>query len=299
MFRRIGFFLLVNLGVLITISVVLNIAMSVFGLQPYLSATGLNIPSLLVFALIWGFAGSFISLAISRWMAVRAMGVQVIESAQTAEERKLVGMVEKLANRAGVPMPQVGVFDSPEINAFATGPSKAKSLVAVSTGLLAAATDDELEAILGHEVAHIANGDMVTMTLLQGVINAFVLFFARIAAFVVAQALRERDSEGLSQLVYFVAVMIFDIVFSILGSIVVSYFSRVREYRADAGGAKFAGKEKMISALQMLQKKYEPVPVAASEKNFRAMMIADTGSIAELFASHPPLTKRIEALRRA
>ena len=238
--KRVFLFVAVNVLVVATISVVL----SLLGVRPYLTARGLDLTSLAVFCLVWGFGGAFISLGLSRVMAKWGMGVKLIDPARpTPERRSSSQTVHRLAQAAGLrAMPQVGVYDSDEVNAFATGPTKNRALVAVSTGLLRRLRRDEVEGVLGHEIAHVANGDMVTMTLVQGVVNAFTMFLARVLAFFVAQLFRRDDDEGgVSHLVYFVATLVFDIAFSILGSVVVAWFSRLREFRADAGGAQARG----------------------------------------------------------
>ncbi|MFO1462332.1 MAG: protease HtpX [bacterium] len=299
MAKRIVLFLAVNFLVVLTISVLL----SLLGVKPYLTRYGLDYTSLAIFCLIWGMAGSLISLAISRQTAKWAMGVQVIDP-QTSDpnEQRLLQTVYHLAQSAGLrDMPQVGIYDSPELNAFATGPTKSRSLVAVSTGLLRQMDRNEVEGVLGHEITHIANGDMVTMTLLQGVVNAFVMFLSRVIAYVVASALRgdrERDG-GVSQGIYFVVMFVLEIVFMILGSMVVAWFSRYREYRADAGGAQLAGRQKMVSALQALQRAYEIVD-PHQHPSLQTMQISGHGSgWMKFFASHPPLDERIRRLQEA
>lgn len=292
-FKRISVFLLVNVAVIATISIIT----SIFNIQPYLTQTGINYQSLMIFCLMWGMVGSFISLMLSKWMAKRMMGVQIIEKGAMGYEGKLVSSVHRLAHTAGLKkMPEVGVYDSPEVNAFATGPSRNNSLVAVSTGLLNSMTEEEVEGVLAHEVAHIANGDMVTMALIQGVINAFVMFFARILANVISNAIS--DDEEPSPFLHFGLVIVFDIAFSILGSIVVNFFSRFREYRADAGAARFAGKDKMIAALERLKNTTELVD--NQERSFASMKISGgTPSLAALFSTHPSLDDRIEKLKRS
>lgn len=295
MLKRIGLFLLVNFLVIITISTVL----SVLGIGGYLSNQGINYQSLLIFCLAWGMIGSFISLQMSRFMAKRLMGVKVIDSSKSREdyEVKLMAMVHQISRKAGLTtMPEVGIFDSAELNAFATGPSKNRSLVAVSSGLLNNMTPKEVEGVIAHEVAHIANGDMVTMTLLQGIVNAFVMFMARILAQIVSSALNKNSNSNRSPgLLYFGLVWVFEIALMILGSMVVAGFSRYREYRADHGGAKLSSKEAMISALQALQKhsnqKTEETPPAIA-----ALQISSKSRIALLFSTHPPLEDRIQAL---
>jgi heat shock protein HtpX len=295
MFKRITLFLLTNLLVVLTISVILN----VLGVRPYLSAQGLDYNQLLIFCLVWGMGGAFISLAISRWMAKRAMGVQVLDPQTTdAAGQQLLQLVARLAQGAGIPMPEVGVYQSPDVNAFATGPSKKRSLVAVSTGLLQKMDRDEVEGVLGHEIAHIANGDMVTMTLIQGVVNAFVMFLARVIAFALAQALRRDDSEGLSHGMYFITVFVLEMVFMILGSLVVFWFSRQREFRADAGGARVAGREKMIRALERLRADAERVQ-PQTQPAVATLQISGRAGFARFFSTHPPLDERIARLQTA
>jgi len=295
--KRIFLFLLVNLLVMTTITVVL----SLLGVQPFLQKSGLDLQSLAIFCLVWGMGGAFISLLISRWMAKRMMGVKVIPpDTRDAGEQALVQTVQRLAQGAGIPMPEVGLYESDDINAFATGPSKSRSLVAVSSGLLRKLDRPEVEGVLGHEITHIANGDMVTMTLLQGVVNAFVMFLARVLAYVVAQALRGNDREGgMSQGIYFVCVLVFQIVFMVLGSMVVMAFSRWREFRADAGGAHLAGRESMIRALQALQRDHEAVAQAKAPPALATMQISGRDGVMRFFMSHPPLEQRIERLRSA
>ena len=297
MAKRIFLFILVNLLVMTTITVVL----SLLGVQPFLQRGGLDLSSLAIFCLVWGMGGALISLLISRWVAKRMMGVKVIApDTRDAGEQALVQTVQRLAQGAGIPMPEVGLYDSDDINAFATGPSKSRSLVAVSSGLLRKLDRPEVEGVLGHEITHIANGDMVTMTLLQGVVNAFVMFLARVLAYVVAQALRGNDREGgMSQGIYFVCVLVFQIVFMVLGSMVVMAFSRWREFRADAGGAHLAGRESMIRALQALQRDHEAVAQAKAPPAMATMQISGRDGVMRFFMSHPPLEQRIERLRSA
>ena len=296
MFKRIFLFIAVNLLVMLTISITLN----VLGIRPYLSANGIDYEALLAFCAVVGFSGAFISLLMSRFMAKMMMGVRVIDpSSAYGAEKELVQLVHRLSQKAGLPgMPEVGIYDSPEVNAFATGPTKSRALVAVSTGLLQQMDGPAVEGVLGHEVAHIANGDMVTMTLLQGVVNTFVMFFARIAAWVVSQALsgnRDRD-ESPSPFIHFLAVMVFEILFSLLGAIVVAYFSRRREFRADSGGASLAGREKMVHALQSLKSHFE---VDESQQSLATLKIngRHRSSLMALFSTHPDLDDRINALR--
>jgi len=296
--RRILLFVLVNVLVMVTISIVLN----VFGIRPYLTQRGIDYNSLLAFCLIWGFGGALVSLALSKVMAKWMMGVQVIDPDQpgSSEERWLVDTVHRLAHNAGLgTMPEVGIYNSPEPNAFATGPTRNNALVAVSTGLFQSMERDEIEGVLGHEMTHVTNGDMVTMTLLQGVINAFVMFLARVIAFFLTQRGGD-DRRGFSGSQYLVT-FVLEIFLSILGSMVVMAFSRWREFRADAGGAKLAGRTKMISALQALQRVYEKPRLQAGNEPaaISAFKISSRDGLISLFASHPPLEKRIERLKSA
>jgi heat shock protein HtpX len=289
--KRIFLFTLTNLLVIVTISITLNL----LGVRPYLSARGIDYNSLLVFCLVWGMGGAFISLAMSRMMAKWMMGVQVIDPRQAGgAAADLVRTVHALAERAGLPaMPEVGIYQSPELNAFATGPTRSRALVAVSSGLLESMDRGQLEGVLGHELTHVANGDMVTMTLIQGVVNAFVMFLARVIAFAVTRS-SERDN---SRWMQYIVTIVLEIAFSLLGSILVATFSRWREYRADAGGARLAGREKMIAALQELQRRYQPLenkPALATLK-----IAGKSGGLLALFASHPPLDERIARLRAA
>lgn len=301
MTKRFALFLLINLLVMLTITFLL----SLFGVNRYFPQGGYT--GLMIFCFVWGMGGAFISLALSRIMAKWMMGVQIIppDTNQPAL-RGLVETVHDLARRAGLKtMPQVGLFESPEINAFATGPSRSRSLVAVSTGLLNTMRPNEVAGVLGHEIAHIANGDMVTMTLLQGVMNAFAMFLARVLAFAVTQAMRSRDERdsGGGGLMQWILVQLFEVVFLILGSMVTAWFSRQREFRADAGGAAYAGKANMVGALQALQRHFDPQINAAEAKHasgFQAMKISGKqGGFLALFATHPPLEVRIARLESA
>ncbi len=296
--KRIFLFLTINVLVIVTLSVIL----SLFHVQPYLSAHGIDYTSLMIFCLIWGMGGAFISLGLSRIMAKWLMGVHLVPSnTQDPRLKNLLNMIEDLSRKANLPsMPEVGIYESPEVNAFATGPSKRRSLVAVSTGLLQRMNNKELEGVLAHEISHIANGDMVTMTLLQGVVNAFVMFLARILAYVVSSLIRSRDESPsiASSMTYIMLVFVFEIIFMVLGSIVVAWFSRFREYRADAGGADLAGREKMISALESL-KAYVQVRETKAHPSFDSMKISTPKKqgLFLLFASHPPLEERINRLK--
>lgn len=296
--KRIFLFLAVNLLVITTITLVLGL----LRVGQYFPQGGLA--GLAVICLVWGFTGALISLALSRVMAKWMMGVQVIP-ADTSDPglRGLVDMVHDLARQAGLPkLPEVGIYESDEVNAFATGPTKSRALVAVSTGLLQRMGSREVEGVLGHEVTHIANGDMVTMTLLQGVINSFVLFLSRILAFVVAQALRSRDDDRGGGWMQFLLAQLFQIVLSVLGFIVVCWFSRQREFRADAGGARLAGRQNMISALQALEALHDPEAAraaAAHSQAFQSLKISGSGGgLMALFATHPPIEERIARLEQ-
>ncbi len=293
--KRIFLFLGVNFLVVITLSLVTRL----LGIQPYLTPYGLNYESLAVFCLIWGMGGALISLSVSRIVAKWSMGVQVIEPNTTDPEgQALLRTVNRLAQQAGIPMPEVGIYQSDELNAFATGPTKNRSLVAVSTGLLRRMDNQEVEGVLGHEISHIANGDMVTMTLLQGIVNAFVLFLSRVIAFAVAQAMRnsDRDDRGVSYGLYYLISFVLEIFFMIFGSLVVAWFSRYREFRADAGGAQLAGRSSMTRALQALQRNYEIVD-PHQQPAVNSLKISGHGrGWMRFFASHPPLEERIARL---
>ncbi|MBI3878474.1 MAG: protease HtpX [Verrucomicrobia bacterium] len=296
--KRVFLFLAVNLLVLLTISIVL----SLLGVHRHIGGDR-NFFTLLIFCGLYGFAGAFISLALSRLMAKWMMGVEVIPpDTDDPAARALVSLVHELAQNARLPaMPQVGVYESPEVNAFATGPTRSRSLVAVSSGLLQNMERNQLRGVLAHEIAHIANGDMVTMTLIQGVINAFVMFFARIAAWAVSNALRRNDDDRPSYFIQSILVFVFEIAFSLLGSIVTCWFSRWREFRADAGGAHYGGKQNMISALRGLQRLHdEPRAAAQGDGAFAALKISGGGGglMALLFSTHPPLESRIAALEQ-
>jgi heat shock protein HtpX len=289
--KRIFLFVLTNLAIMVMISIVL----AVLGVTGYITPDGLNYSALMVVSLVWGFGGALISLAMSRWMAKTAMGVQLVNGLSgQAELDWLYQTVEQLTRKAGLPMPEVGVYDSPEVNAFATGPSKRSSLVAVSSGLLRSMRREEVEGVLAHEVSHIQNGDMVTLTLIQGVVNAFSIFFSRVIANVIRQLVDER----ISTLVFFVATILFDIVFSILGMMVVAWFSRAREFRADAGAATLSSRGNMIAALQRLMA--NKALVDNSQPQLAAMKINGSrhGALALLMSTHPPLEARIAALQQ-
>jgi heat shock protein HtpX len=294
--KRIFLFLAINCLVVITLSLILNL----FHVQPFLQGYGLNIRSLLIFCFIWGMGGAFISLALSRQMAKWMMGVKVVDLRTSDPDlQRLVTTVHQLAREADLPLPEVGFFESPEPNAFATGPTKKRSLVAVSTGLLRKMSQKELEGVLAHEISHISNGDMVTMTLIQGVVNAFVMFLARILAYAFSGMGRSREGSSGSYFSYMIFTFIFEVVFMILGSIVVCSFSRYREFRADKGGAGLAGKDKMIAALESLQRLQQIHDPKTEKPSFQALKISTQrkSGFMKLFATHPPLEERIHRLR--
>lgn len=275
-----------------TISIVTNI-LGYFGFG--IQAFGVNLTQLIVFCLMWGMVGSFISLFLSKYMAKWSMGVKVIDPKKASSaEMEVYRRVQSLAQRAHLPMPEVGIYDSPEVNAFATGPSKSSSLVAVSTGLLNRMNAQELEGVLAHELSHVANGDMVTLTLIQGVVNSFAMFISRIIAMLIANSVKEE----MAHMVRFLVTIVLDIVFSILGSIAVAYFSRAREFRADAGGAKLAGRESMISALEALRKVIDQPEDERGVALASLKISSNKGGFLSLFATHPPLEERILALRQ-
>lgn len=273
--------------------------MSILGIGHYITASGIQYGSLMAFCLLWGIGGSFITLLISKPLAKWTMGVEIIEG---HSHRNLIQRVHYFAQKAGLTsMPEVGIYHSEELNAFATGRSKNSSLVAVSTGLLNKMNDEELDGVLAHEVAHIANGDMITMALVQGVINAFVMFFSRIIAFAISNALRKNDDEApTSPWVHSLIVFALDIVFGILAMPIVAWFSRYREYRADRDGANLAGKLKMIAALESLQRAYPQMALSQSEANpnFQALQISSKNAWLKYFSTHPPLEERIAALKK-
>jgi heat shock protein HtpX len=288
--KRIFLFIVTNLAVLLLLSLVLFVIEQAFGVR--LGQGGLG--SLLVFAAVFGFGGSLISLALSKWTAKRMMGVRVIGQPQSDLEAWLVGTVTRLAAQAHIAMPEVGVFDAEEMNAFATGARRNAALVAVSTGLLRGMPRPQAEAVLGHEISHVSNGDMVTLALLQGVLNTFVIFLARIIGGIVDKALLKNDREE-SGLGFFLTTMVAQIVLGILASIVVSWYSRRREFRADRGGADLAGTGNMIGALEVLKRSHgQPMP---PQMQAFGINTGDTHGFMRLFMSHPPLDARIAALR--
>jgi heat shock protein HtpX len=291
--KRILLFLVTNLAVVAVLSIVARVT----GLDVWMTAHGSSLGGLLVFAALFGFGGAIISLLISKWMAKRAMGVEVITEPANAEQAWLVSTVRQLSQQAGIGMPEVGIFDSPQPNAFATGARRDAALVAVSTGLLQGMDRSQVEAVLGHEITHVANGDMVTLTLIQGVVNTFVIFLSRIIGSIVDRALSRDDDRGGGGIGYFVAVMVSQLVLGLFASMIVAWFSRWREFRADAGGARLAGTGNMISALARLE--------AVHDSGLPAQMVAAgiSGGVAtglqKLFMSHPPIPERIAALRAA
>jgi heat shock protein HtpX len=287
--KRVVLFLITNLAVMIVLGVVLSILMSVFGIS------NRSLGGILMISTVFGFGGAFISLFMSKWMAKKSTGAYVIEQPRNETEHWLMTTVARQAEQVGIKMPEVAIYDSPEMNAFATGPSKNNSLVAVSTGLMHNMTRDEAEAVLAHEVSHVANGDMVTLNLIQGVVNTFVIFISKVLAGIVDNFLNS-DEEGENSggsWTYFIFDMIFQIIFGILASVVVAYFSRKREFAADSGAAQLVGAHKMRAALERLRTNHE----SQLEGSMMAFGIASGKSIADMFASHPPLEQRINALR--
>jgi heat shock protein HtpX len=290
--KRIFLLVITNIAVMAVLSLVIQ----VFGLDRALAQQGMNLTGLLVISAIFGFGGAFISLLISKWMAKRAMGVKVITNPANETERWLVNVVTQQAQTAGIGMPEVGIFDSPEPNAFATGANRNSALVAVSSGLLRNMRREEVEAVLGHEVSHVANGDMVTLTLIQGVMNTFVFFLARIIGGIVDKViLKNERGNGIG---YFVTVIAAQIVLGFLAGMVVAWFSRQREFRADAGGAHLAGTNSMIGALEALKRVHTPTALPEQMKAFGINDAAPTG-LQRLLMSHPPLDERIAALNSA
>ncbi|HZP94010.1 MAG TPA: protease HtpX [Burkholderiales bacterium] len=290
--KRVFLFLVTNLAVIF----VLNVTMRLLGIDRVLAQSGGSLQGLLVFAAVIGFGGALISLAMSKWSARMMVGAEVIETPRNEMERWLVQTVRHHAEKAGIGMPEVAVYDSPEPNAFATGMSRNSALVAVSTGLLAGMTREEAEAVLGHEVTHVANGDMVTLALIQGVVNTFVIFLSRIIGNIVDKAVfRTERGNGPA---FWITTIIAELVLGILASIIVMWFSRQREFRADAGGAALAGRDRMIAALQRLKAMHEPSQLPDQIRAF-GISGGDGSGLRRLFLSHPPLDERIEALRAA
>ncbi|MBD1565553.1 protease HtpX [Vibrio sp. S12_S33] len=287
--KRVMLFLATNLAVVLVLSVVLNIVYAVTGMQAG------SLSGLLIMAAVFGFGGSFISLLMSKSMALRSVGGMVIESPRNETEHWLLATVSRQASQAGIGIPTVAIYDSPDINAFATGAKRNDSLVAVSTGLLHSMTRDEAEAVLAHEVSHIANGDMVTMTLMQGVVNTFVIFLSRFIANIVASRDSEEGEGGSNMIIYFGVSMVLELVFGFLASFITMWYSRHREFHADAGAASLVGKHKMIAALERLKMGQE----SQLEGSMMAFGINGKRSMTELLMSHPPLDKRIAALRNS
>jgi heat shock protein HtpX len=289
--KRIFYFLVTNLAIVL----VLSVTMRLLGVEPFLNANGLNLNSLLIFAAVMGFGGAFISLAISKWSAKKMSGAVTIENPKTPDEIWLMNMVKKQSETVGIQMPEVAIFNSPVVNAFATGMSRNSSLVAVSSGLLEMMTKDEAEAVIGHEISHIANGDMVTLTLIQGVVNTFVLFFSRVIGYTVDKVVfKTRQGTGPA---FFITMIISELLLGVLASIVVMWFSRQREYRADIGGGQLAGNQKMIAALKRLKSQYES---SALPKSIAALGISGEQGMGlkELFSTHPSLDDRIARLQQ-
>jgi heat shock protein HtpX len=299
--KRVGLFLIVNFLVVIVISFLLSFS----NVQPYLNRYGLNYQALAIFCLIWGMGGAIISLLLSKTMAKWSMGVQIIDpNTKDPQLKEVLNTVYTLSQKAGLStMPEVGIFDSPELNAFATGATKRSALVAVSSGLMRRMPYPEVEAVIGHEITHISNGDMVTMTLLQGIVNAFVMFFARILAFFITTFLnrsneREESSGFRGGFFYQMIVFAVEIVLMFFGSMVVAAFSRTREFRADKGGSYLAGPEKMIAALETLKRNSEIKDAHVDQPAYQALKISSPGSVMKLFATHPALDDRIAAIKR-
>ena len=292
--KRILLFLATNIAVLVVLSIVLRL----LGVDRILDESGmnLNMVNLLVFAAVFGFGGAFISLAMSKWMAKRMMGAQVITNPQSATETWLVDTVKKHAQMANIGMPEVAIFNSPSPNAFATGMNKNKALVAVSAGLLHAMNKEEVEAVIGHEISHVANGDMITLSLIQGVVNTFVIFLSRIVGHFVDRVILKNEEEG-HGIGFFVTSLVAQIVFGILASVIVMWFSRQREFRADAGSASLAGRDKMIAALRRLQKSVQ-LPHLPDQMAAFGISGPRGSGLRRLFMTHPPLEERIEALTR-
>ncbi|WP_448547859.1 protease HtpX [Thalassotalea fusca] len=289
--KRVFLFLMTNLAIVM----VLSISMRILGVEPYLNAQGLNLNALLIFAAVMGFGGSLISLALSKWMAKKSVGAVVIEQPQHPHEKWLLDTVSRQAKMAGIAMPEVAIWHSPQMNAFATGMNKNKALVAVSTGLLENMRKDEVEAVLGHEIAHVANGDMVTLALIQGVVNTFVLFLSRVIGHTVDKVVFKNErGQGPA---FWITVIIADLVLGILASVIVMWFSRQREFKADIGGAQLTSRQAMIAALQRLQQRHtEPLPDKMAAFGISG---GRSAGIKRLFMTHPPLEERIAALQTA
>lgn len=293
MFKRIVLFVATNIAVIVLLSIVAQL----FGIDRYIGHGGYY--GLLILAVLFGFGGSFVSLMLSRWIAKRATGAQVIDRPSNATEQWLLETVGRQARQAGIPMPEVAIYNAPEPNAFATGPSKDKALVAVSTGLLQSMRANEAEAVLGHEITHIANGDMVTLALVQGVINTFVIFLARVVAEVIDNVTGDEEGGGLGFLGYLAVVIVLEIVFGILATPIVAWVSRWREYRADAGGARLSGRENMVAALQRLGGAQDQENHLPDSMEAFGIFGGKGKGLRALFRTHPPIEDRIRALRNA
>ena len=292
--KRVFLFLVTNIAVLLVLSIAASILIRVLGIEEI--PGGLNLQSLIIFAAVIGFGGSFISLAMSKWMAKRATGAKVIEQPRNATEQWLFETVRRQAKQAGIGMPEVAVYEAPDVNAFATGMSRDSALVAVSTGLLNSMDKDEAEAVLGHEITHVSNGDMVTLALIQGVLNTFVIVLSRVVGYFVDRViLKNERGAGIG---FFVSSLVAQVILGILASMIVMWFSRQREFRADAGGAKLAGRDKMIAALNRLKVMHEPAQLPDQMAAF-GISGAPAGGFRRLFMSHPPLDERIAALKQA
>ncbi len=290
--KRIFLFILTNLAVMLVLGTVLRL----LGVDRIVVHGGaINFYALMVFSAVFGFGGAIISLLISKWSAKMAVGAQVIENPIDPTERWLVDIVRKQASEAGIGMPEVAIYDAPDVNAFATGWNRNHALVAVSTGLLQNMSKDEIEAVLGHEISHVANGDMVTLTLIQGVVNTFVILFSKLFGILVDRVLLKNDERNGPGIGAWIAEIVAQLVLGILASIIVMWFSRQREFRADAGGAKLAGRGKMIAALERLKINHEQ---AALPQEMAAFGISG-GGVSKLFMTHPPLEERIAALKAA
>lgn len=291
--KRIFLFVITNLAVVFLLGIVARL----LGVDRFLTQSGLNLPSLLIFAAIFGMGGSLISLLMSKSIAKMSVGAQIIEQPRTQTERWLVETVQRQAQAAGIGMPEVAIYDSPEPNAFATGANRNSALVAVSTGLLQQMSAEEAEAVLGHEVSHVANGDMVTLALLQGVVNTFVIALSRVVGSVVDQALSRGEENRGPGIGYYVTSMVLEVVFGLLASLIVMWFSRHREFHADKGGAQLAGRNKMIAALERLRQLHEPSQLPSQMAAFGINGGLGEG-LRKLFMTHPPLEERIAALQQ-
>ncbi|MBA3581873.1 MAG: protease HtpX [Gammaproteobacteria bacterium] len=289
--RRILYFVLTNLAIMVVLGIVLRI----FGIDGRIvQESGLNLKALFIIAFVFGMGGSFISLLISKWMAKRSTGAHVITQPSNATEVWLINTVRRQAEKAGIGMPEVAIFPSPDPNAFATGANRNNALVAVSTGLLDKMSRDEVEAVLGHEISHVANGDMITLTLIQGVLNTFVIVLARVIGYAVDKFVFRREESG-PGMGYFIVSIVAEILLGFLATMIVMWFSRQREFRADAGGANLAGRSKMVNALKRLQAQHSPAQLPEQLAAFGIAGGLGTG-LKRLFMSHPPIEERIKAL---